>query len=87
MALAVQLLNPQHALSMAVKKEYRNRGIGSELLRQIELAYLQMEIDKISLSVAKLNPAKKMYNRHGYVSYEEKETALTMIKVIKKKHK
>ena len=71
-------------ISMAVKKEYRNKGVGTALLLQIELVYLQMGVDKISLSVAKLNPAKKLYDRHGYVFYEEQGAALTMIKVIKK---
>lgn len=67
-------------ISMAVKNAYRNKGIGTKLLKQIEIAYLQTGINKLSLSVDKLNPAKLLYKRNGYKIYEEAETALTMLK-------
>ena len=70
-------------ISMAVKKAFRNRGIGTALLSQIECAFNEIGIQKISLSVDKLNPAKALYDRNGYTVYEEKGTSLTMIKDIK----
>lgn len=69
-------------IGLAVKKEYRNRGIGAELLNRIENEYLQIGIDQISLSVDKLNPARSLYQRSGYEIYAEKETSITMIKKI-----
>lgn len=69
-------------IGLAVKKEYRNNGIGSELLNQIENAYYQIGIDQISLSVDKLNPARSLYQRSGYEMYAEKETSIIMIKKI-----
>jgi len=70
-------------ISMAVRPEYRNRGIGTILINQIETKYLEMGISKLSLSVDKLNPAKKLYTRCGYRLYEEQETSITMVKQMK----
>lgn len=71
-------------ISIAIKGEFRNKGIGTELLTQIESAYSRIGIEKVSLSVDKRNPAKKLYERCGYEFFEEQETAVTMIKKIKK---
>ncbi|MGB1206413.1 MAG: GNAT family N-acetyltransferase [Chitinophagales bacterium] len=67
-------------ISMAIKEKYRNKGIGTTLLHQIELKYIQSGVCKISLSVAKQNPARFLYERNGYKFYEENGTAITMIK-------
>lgn len=67
-------------ISMAVKEAYRNQGIGTALLNKIENGFSKMGIIKLSLSVDKLNPAKKLYERCGYKLFEEQETAVTMIK-------
>lgn len=69
-------------ISMAVKKECRNCGIGTELLEQIEIEYAKIGVKQLSLSVNKLNPATLFYKKAGYKLHEEKETALTMIKSI-----
>ena len=69
-------------IGLAVKKEYRNRGIGTGLLNRIENEYLRIGIDQISLSVDKLNPARSLYQRSGYEVYVEKETSIIMIKKI-----
>lgn len=71
-------------ISMAVKEEYRNQGIGTHLINQIEHQFSEMGITKLSLSVDKLNPAKKLYERCGYKLFEEQETAITMVKQIEK---
>ncbi|WP_422084033.1 GNAT family N-acetyltransferase [Ulvibacterium sp.] len=71
-------------ISMAVKPKYRNSGIGTTLINQIENEFLRRGVNKLSLSVDKLNPAKKLYERCGFEFYEEEETAITMIKVLKK---
>lgn len=69
-------------ISMAVRKEFRNRGIGSALLAQIEAEYSKRGIENLSLSVDKRNPAKTLYERCGYTLFEEQETAITMVKYI-----
>jgi len=70
--------------SMAVKKVHRNKGIGTELIKRIETAYSEIGIKNVSLSVDKLNPAKLLYERNGYVFVEENGTAITMRKKVKK---
>ena len=70
--------------SMAVKEQYRNQGIGRTLINQIETKFSEMGITKLSLSVDKLNPATRLYERCGYQLYEEQETAITKVKQIKK---
>jgi len=69
-------------ISMAIKKQYRKQGIGTQLLKLIELEYLQLNVDKLSLSVDKLNPAKELYKRNGYRLYEDAGTAITLLKTI-----
>lgn len=71
-------------ISMAIKAEYRNQGIGTSLIHQIEKAFLEIGITKLSLSVDKRNPAKKLYERCGFKLYEEQETATTMVKELKR---
>lgn len=71
-------------ISMAVKEKYRNKGIGTKLLEQIEKEYLQIGANALSLSVDKLSPAKELYKRRGYRIHKEEGTAITMIKRIKK---
>lgn len=71
-------------ISMAVKEEFRNMGIGTSLMNQIENEFLKLGITKLSLSVDKQNPAKELYKRCGYKLYEEQETAITLIKRIQK---
>lgn len=67
-------------ISMAVLEAYRNKGIGTNLINAIEVAYAQEGIKALSLSVDKSNPAQHLYTRNGYVIYEEVGTAFTMIK-------
>lgn len=76
--------NKTPEISMAVKEKCRNLGIGTELLQQIEIAYSQMGVKTLSLSVDKLNQAKRLYKRAGYKIHKEKETSITMIKRIVK---
>lgn len=71
-------------ISMAVKAAYRGRGIGTKLLNAIEAAYVAEGVHQLSLSVAKLNAAKKLYVRNGYDFKEEVGTSWTMVKKIGK---
>ena len=66
-------------LSMAVIPGCRGRGIGTEMLRRM----LQIIDDRgvgVSLSVSKENPARRLYERHGFEVIESFEDSLTMIR-------
>lgn len=69
-------------LSMAVKPEFRNKGIGTQLIRAMVSAYKKIEVDYLSLSVDKANNASDLYKRLGFEIVEETETSWTMKKEI-----
>jgi len=65
-------------LTMAVKTDFRNRGIGTRLMHR----FLQQAKNKghksISLSVDKRNRAFQFYERMGFFVVGEMETSVTM---------
>ncbi len=69
-------------ISMAVMKDYRKQGIGTELLLQIEISCGSMGATALSLSVDRRNPAMGLYLRSGFSVFEEKGTSVTMRKII-----
>lgn len=69
-------------LSMAVQPEYRNQGIGTELIRAIASEYEKMGVEYLSLSVDKANQASHLYKRLGCEIVGETETSWTMKKRI-----
>lgn len=70
-------------LSMAVKNEYRNQGIGTKLIKAIASEYQKIGVDYLSLSVDKANNASNLYKRLGFEIVAETETSWTMKKGIK----
>jgi len=70
-------------LSMAVKNEYRNQGIGTELIKAITSEYQKIGVNNLSLSVDKANNASDLYKRLGFEIVEETETSWTMKKKIR----
>ena len=69
-------------LSMAVKEDYRGKGIGTKLLNAVTAAYKNKEVKALSLSVDRRNPAMKLYQRSGFETICEEETSVTMKKQI-----
>ena len=69
-------------ISMAVKKEFRNQGIGAKLIDEITGIYSSRGIKSISLSVDKRNRAKSLYARKGFIAVTDKDTAVTMKKIL-----
>ncbi|HLF24855.1 MAG TPA: GNAT family N-acetyltransferase [Anaerolineae bacterium] len=66
-------------LSIAMLPEYRGRGIGSALLvRLLDLA--ASRYSAVSLSVARGNPALRLYQRLGFEEIGKSDAALTLIK-------
>lgn len=54
------------SLAISLYKEYRNRGIGTELLNNMLALLRQDGYKQVSLSVQKVNYALRMYQRAGF---------------------
>jgi ribosomal protein S18 acetylase RimI-like enzyme len=60
----------QCLLSIIVSENFRNQGIGTKLLQFIEKVALEkFQIELLHLEVYENNPAKRLYDRMGYVQY------------------
>ncbi len=79
-----------HLISIAVKREYRGKGIGSRLLKVLETACEREGYKAIVLEVAYHNyVAQKFYLAHGYKPlrvlpnyYGKNDHAILMVKII-----
>jgi ribosomal protein S18 acetylase RimI-like enzyme len=65
-------------LSMAVLPGYRGRGVGGQLLTRL-LTQAARRYPAVSLSVAADNPARRLYERHGFVVVKRSGNSLTML--------
>ena len=67
------------SLAISLYKEFRNKGIGTELLRQM-LQHLRYEgYANVSLSVQKENYATNMYVKAGFAVVKETEEEYIMV--------
>lgn len=69
-------------ISIAVINEYRNKGMGTILIKDISKAYKKIGIKTLSLSVDKENKAVNLYLRTGFEITAENGTAWTMRKTL-----
>ncbi len=69
-------------IGIAVKKEYRNMGIGKKLMTEICSIYKSRNIQAISLSVSQGNKAKQFYLQHGFIITNENNDDYIMMKSI-----
>ena len=67
------------SLSISLLKEYRNLGIGTELMKQLLLTSKEREYKQVSLSVQKINYAVNMYEKIGFEVARENEDDYIMI--------
>ena len=67
-------------IGIALRPAYRNQGIGSRLITQISDYYTKQGIRALSLSIDKLNPAKRLYSRMGFVVVDENSNDFVMQK-------
>ncbi|UTC62973.1 GNAT family N-acetyltransferase [Treponema sp. OMZ 787] len=67
------------SLSISLLKEYRNLGIGTELIKQILLTLKEKEYKQVSLSVQKINYAVRMYKKLGFEVVQENKEDYIMI--------
>ncbi|KPN71884.1 MULTISPECIES: GNAT family N-acetyltransferase [Neisseria] len=62
------------SLSISLLREYRNLGIGTELMKQMLLTLKAQEYKQVSLSVQKANYAVRMYKKAGFeIAHEHEE--------------
>jgi ribosomal protein S18 acetylase RimI-like enzyme len=66
-------------LSIAVLPEYRDRGIGSQLVLHL-FEHLKKSYSTVSLSVSLENPALRLYQRLGFEIVTQSDNSLTMKK-------
>lgn len=69
-------------LGIAIKEEWRSRGIGERLINAIIQKLSNDGFDQVSLSVDKRNPAMRLYERMGFGIFSETENSCTMVKSI-----
>ena len=69
-------------LSIALLPEYRNQGLGTQLIeRMIDAARRQHPA--LSLSVSRDNPARRLYERFGFIAISTSGASLTMRKSLR----
>ena len=66
-------------VAIAVAAPWRGQGVGSRLLTTLIAAAGQAGVPALSLSVDLDNPARRLYERSGFVPLEEKEGAVVML--------
>ncbi|WP_379138801.1 GNAT family N-acetyltransferase [Paenibacillus sp. sgz500958] len=66
-------------LGMALRSEYRGRGVGTELLKTLLEQAKTKGIHTISLSVDPNNSAMKLYKRFGFKEIGMEGTSMTMM--------
>lgn len=69
-------------LTIALKKEFRGRGIGTVLLKAMIEAAEKLGFQAISLSVDERNKAAHLYVREGFAVVSKKRRSLTMFRAI-----
>jgi [ribosomal protein S18]-alanine N-acetyltransferase len=71
-------------ISMAVMENFRNKGIGTQLLETLIEQYSKMNITSLSLSVDKRNRAVQLYRKLGFQVVNENEIDYIMQLVLLK---
>jgi len=76
----IDVSTPELAISLF--KEYRNKGIGTCLMKRMIEYLMEKEYEQASLSVAKDNYAFKMYKKIGFkIACEQGEDYLMVLKL------
>jgi len=69
-------------IAIAVWGENRGQGVGGRVLQALEAEALRAGIDRFSLSVDAMNPARRLYIRHGYEVLTDHESSHRMLKTL-----
>ena len=70
------------SLSISLYKEYRGKGIGTALMKEMFLLLKEKGYQGVSLSVQKENYANKMYEKLGFHIIRENQEDYIMIKYL-----
>lgn len=65
-------------LSIAIKPEFRNKGVGTLLIKKIIVLYRERKTAHLSLSVHKNNAAIRLYTRIGFYTIKELKSSVIM---------
>lgn len=70
-------------MAIAVKAEYRNKGIGTQLIENLIKTIKENGFNAISLSVDQRNPALRLYKQLGFeiVKHTEGESPTMLLKI------
>jgi len=69
-------------LSMSVKENFRNQGIGTKMIITMLNSLSIMGYKRVSLSVNKVNYAYRLYQKFGFIDYKNDKDSVTMIKYL-----
>lgn len=72
--------NNTPSLSISLYREYRNKGIGTELMKEMLKLLRDKGYHQVSLSVQKANYATKMYLKLGFKIIRETDEEFIMVK-------
>ena len=71
--------NETPSFAISLLKEYRNYGIGTELMKQMLTKLKREGYKQVSLSVQKMNYAVRMYRKIGFEIVDENDEEYIMI--------
>ena len=66
-------------LTLAVLPAFRGRGIGTALLARMLAELRAADLEAVSLSVARSNPARSLYERQGFRVVKKQRNSCTML--------
>jgi len=70
-------------LAIAIKSEYRGKGIGTQLLKNLIRTLKENDFTAISLSVDERNNALRLYKQLGFeiIKYDIGESPVMLLKI------
>ena len=68
-----------HLIRLFILPEFQNHGFGTRILREVTALADEQRLP-IRLRVLRVNPARRLYERHGFAVVEENETHYTMVR-------
>ena len=74
-----QIDNETPSLAISLYKEYRNRGIGTQLLQRMLELLREKGYRQVSLSVQKANYALQMYQKAGFKTVADRGEEVLMV--------